>query len=162
MFFARPVFRACPFTGNGWTTLWASFSGETLKLFLRTRICHLLCKTLMHAPMFIPDSAGLGSVLKQMQTTKTHFACVVDEHGGVEGIITLEDLLEEIVGEIDDEFDDEVRAQIVTDGGSYVLSGRLVIRDANRVLKLKLPEHDGFTTIAGLSHGSIRQAAERR
>jgi CBS domain containing-hemolysin-like protein len=103
----------------------------------------------MHPPMFIPDSAGLGSVLKQMQATKTHFACVVDEHGGVEGIITLEDLLEEIVGEIDDEFDDEVRAQIVRDGDSYVLSGRLVVRDANRVLNLELPEHDGFTTIAG-------------
>ena len=84
-----------------------------------------------------------------MQATKTHLACVVDEHGGLEGIITLEDLLEEIVGEIDDEFDEEVRAQIVKDGDSYVLSGRLVVRDANRVLKLELPEHDGFTTIAG-------------
>jgi CBS domain containing-hemolysin-like protein len=84
-----------------------------------------------------------------MQATKTHFACVVDEHGGLEGIITLEDLLEEIVGEIDDEFDEEVRAQIVRDGDGYVLSGSLVIRDANRVLKLELPEHEGFNTIAG-------------
>jgi CBS domain containing-hemolysin-like protein len=106
-------------------------------------------KALMHTPVFIPDRAGLGSVLKQMQATKTHFACVVDEHGGVEGIITMEDLLEEIVGEIDDEFDEEVRAQIVRDGDAYILSGRLVIRDANRVLKLELPEHEGFTTIAG-------------
>jgi CBS domain containing-hemolysin-like protein len=106
-------------------------------------------QTIMHPPMFIPDGARLGSVLKQMQTTKTHFACVVDEHGGVEGIITLEDLLEEIVGEIDDEFDDEVRAQIVKDGAAYLLSGRLVVRDANRVLRLQLPEHEGYTTIAG-------------
>jgi len=106
-------------------------------------------QTLIHPPMFIPDAARLGSVLKQMQATKTHLACVVDEHGGLEGIITLEDLLEEIVGEIDDEFDEEVRAQISRDGESYVLSGRLVVRDANRVLNLQLPEHDGFTTIAG-------------
>jgi CBS domain containing-hemolysin-like protein len=106
-------------------------------------------QTVMHAPVFIPDGARLGLVLKQMQSTKTHFACVVDEHGGLEGIITLEDLLEEIVGEIDDEFDDEVRAQIVKDADSYVLSGRLVVRDANRVLKLQLPEHEGFRTIAG-------------
>lgn len=106
-------------------------------------------ESLIHPATFIPDGARLGSVLKQMQATRTHLACVVDEHGGLEGIITLEDLLEEIVGEIDDEFDDEVRAQIVKDGDSYVLSGRLVVRDANRVLKLQLPEHEGFTTIAG-------------
>jgi CBS domain containing-hemolysin-like protein len=117
--------------------------------FLENQDLPFSLQTLMHTPMFIPDGARLGSVLKQMQSTKTHFACVVDEHGGLEGIITLEDLLEEIVGEIDDEFDDEVRAQIVKDGDSYVLSGRLVVRDANRVLKLQLPEHDGFTTIAG-------------
>ncbi|MEO7970661.1 MAG: hemolysin family protein, partial [bacterium] len=117
--------------------------------FLETPDLPFALQTLMHAPVFIPDRAGLGSVLKQMQATKTHFACVIDEHGGLEGIITLEDLLEEIVGEIDDEFDEEVRAQIVRDGDAYVLSGRLVIRDANRVLKLELPEHEGFTTIAG-------------
>jgi CBS domain containing-hemolysin-like protein len=103
----------------------------------------------MHPPVFIPDSARLGSVLKQMQASRTHLACVVDEHGGLEGIITLEDLLEEIVGEIDDEFDEEVREQIVKEGDSYVLSGRLVVRDANRVLRLQLPEHEGFNTIAG-------------
>jgi CBS domain containing-hemolysin-like protein len=106
-------------------------------------------QTLMHPAVFIPDSARLGSVLKQMQSTRTHLACVVDEHGGLEGIITLEDLLEEIVGEIDDEFDEEVRAQIVKDGDFYVLSGRLIVRDANRVLQLQLPEHEGFNTIAG-------------
>ena len=106
-------------------------------------------QTLMHPPVFIPDSARLGSVLKQMQASRTHLACVVDEHGGLEGIITLEDLLEEIVGEIDDEYDEEVREQIVKDGDTYVLSGRLVVRDANRVLQLQLPEHEGFNTIAG-------------
>jgi CBS domain containing-hemolysin-like protein len=84
-----------------------------------------------------------------MQASRTHLACVVDEHGGLEGIITLEDLLEEIVGEIDDEYDEEVREQIVKDGDTFVLSGRLVVRDANRVLQLQLPEHEGFNTIAG-------------
>lgn len=117
--------------------------------FLEDPNLQFALQTLMHPPVFIPDSARLGSVLKQMQASRTHLACVVDEHGGLEGIITLEDLLEEIVGEIDDEFDEEVRAQIVTEGDSYVLSGRLVVRDANRVLRLQLPEHEGFNTIAG-------------
>jgi CBS domain containing-hemolysin-like protein len=104
---------------------------------------------LLRPPMFIPDTARLGSVLKRMRSTRTHLACVVDEHGGIEGIITLEDLLEEIVGEIDDEFDEEVRSQIQKDGDAYNLDGMLAVRDANRVLKLDLPEDDGYTTIAG-------------
>jgi CBS domain containing-hemolysin-like protein len=117
--------------------------------FLENSDLPFALESLIHPAVFIPDGARLGLVLKQMQATRTHLACVVDEHGGLEGIITLEDLLEEIVGEIDDEYDDEVRAQIVKDGDSYVLSGRLVVRDANRVLKLQLPEREGFTTIAG-------------
>ena len=64
-------------------------------------------------------------------------------------IITLEDILEEIVGEINDEFDEEVRSQIRKEGEIYVLDGMLAVRDANRVLKLNLPESDGYTTIAG-------------
>jgi len=65
---------------------------------------------MLHPPMFVPATARLGSVLAQMQTSRTHIACVVDEHGGLEGIVTLEDLLEEIVGEINDEYDEEARA----------------------------------------------------
>ena len=84
-----------------------------------------------------------------MQGTRVHFAFVIDEHGGLEGILTLEDLLEEIVGEIDDEFDEEARAQIRRDGDAYILDGMLAVRDANRQLKLDLPEDTGYTTIAG-------------
>jgi magnesium and cobalt exporter, CNNM family len=61
----------------------------------------------------------------------------------------MEDLLEEIVGEINDEYDEEVREQIRRDGDAYVLDGLLTVRDANRQLKLALPENDSYTTIAG-------------
>lgn len=104
---------------------------------------------LLHPPMFVPATAGLGSVLAQMQAARTHLAFVIDEHGGIEGILTLEDLLEEIVGEINDEYDEEVRAQIVEDNGTYLLDGMLAVRDANRRFKLRLPEEAGYTTLAG-------------
>jgi CBS domain containing-hemolysin-like protein len=85
-----------------------------------------------------------------MQKAKSHFGFVVDEHGGLEGIITLEDLLEEIVGDISDEHDVEVNEQIVSGGDrSYVLAGGLAVRDLNRRLKLSLPESESYTTIAG-------------
>jgi CBS domain containing-hemolysin-like protein len=85
-----------------------------------------------------------------MQKAKSHFGFVVDEHGGIEGIITLEDLLEEIVGDISDEHDEEVNEQIKPiDQSNYLLDGALAVRDLNRRLKTTLPESEGYTTIGG-------------
>src|SRR5215467_4119460 len=101
-------------------------------------------------PMYIVDTARLEDVLRQMQKAKSHFGFVVDEHGGIEGIITLEDLLEEIVGDISDEHDEEVNEQITKIGERvYVLDGALAVRDLNRRLKTELPESEGYTTIGG-------------
>ncbi|MFZ0748207.1 MAG: hemolysin family protein, partial [Pyrinomonadaceae bacterium] len=107
-------------------------------------------RQLVRSAQFIPANARLGAALTRMQASRAHLAVVVDEHGGMEGIVTMEDLLEEIVGEINDEFDEEVRSQISKElDGSYVLSGMLTVRDANRRLKLDLPEDSGYTTLAG-------------
>ena len=104
----------------------------------------------LQAPLYVVDTARLEDVLRQMQKAKSHFGFVIDEHGGVEGIITLEDLLEEIVGDISDEHDEEVNEQITEEkDGSYVLDGGLAVRDLNRRLKLSLPESEAYTTIAG-------------
>jgi len=105
---------------------------------------------LLHPPLFVPATARLDTVLRQMQSSRIHLAVVVDEHGGMEGIVTLEDLLEEIVGEINDEFDEEVHEKIVEQpNGTYLLDGMLAIRDANRQLDLRLPEDAGYATLAG-------------
>ena len=98
---------------------------------------------------FIPESASAGEALKLVQRSRTHFLFIVNEHGGVEGILTLEDLLEEIVGEISDEYDQEVREQIIADKTSFLLDGMLGIRNANEHLDLGLPEDEGFATLAG-------------
>lgn len=106
-------------------------------------------RSLVRPPTFIPATGSLGEALRRMQAARVHFVFVIDEHGGMEGILTLEDLLEEIVGEINDEFDEEVREQIKRDGKTYVLDGMLSVRDANQYLQLDLPEDAGYTTIAG-------------
>jgi len=101
-------------------------------------------------PMYIVDTARLEDVLRQIQKAKSHFGFVVDEHGGVEGIITLEDLLEEIVGDISDEHDEEVNEQITkVDDRTYDLDGALAVRDLNRRLKTALPESETYITIGG-------------
>jgi CBS domain containing-hemolysin-like protein len=117
-------------------------------------------KQLLRPAAFIPATASLGEALRQMQSARVHFVFVVDEHGGVEGIVTLEDLLEEIVGEINDEYDEEVREQIRKDGEAYVLDGMLAVRDANQRLKLELPEESSYTTIAGFLMDSAGRVLE--
>jgi CBS domain containing-hemolysin-like protein len=106
--------------------------------------------SIIQKPQYVVDTARLEDVLRQMQRDKFHFGFVVDEHGGVEGIITLEDLLEEIVGDISDEHDTEVSEQIhEQDDGSCLLDGGLAVRDLNKRLHLNIPVSDGYTTVAG-------------
>ncbi|MEW6730440.1 MAG: hemolysin family protein [Acidobacteriota bacterium] len=105
---------------------------------------------LLRKPLFVPDSAQLVEVLHQMRRAQSQLAIVVDEHGGVQGIVTMEDLLEQIVGEIRDEHDtDEQRLYYREPDGSVIIDGALSIREANRKLSLNLPESDDYTTIAG-------------
>jgi CBS domain containing-hemolysin-like protein len=106
--------------------------------------------TIIRPPIFIPDSARLGDVLGKLQRDRLHLAVLVDEHSGVIGILTLEDLLEEIVGEIEDEHD-EALAEKLDDGieGVFSVDAGLSIRDANRKFSLNLPESDDYTTVAG-------------
>ena len=107
-------------------------------------------ENVLQPPLFVVNTARLEHVLRQMQKAKMHFGFVVDEHGGLEGIITLEDLLEEIVGDISDEHDEEVNEQITEiDERNYVLDGGLAVRDLNRRLKLSVPESEAYTTIGG-------------
>jgi CBS domain containing-hemolysin-like protein len=104
----------------------------------------------MQPPIYVVDTARLEHVLRQMQKAKSHFGFVVDEHGGLEGIITLEDLLEEIVGDISDEHDEEVNEQITEiNQSTFVLAGGLAVRDLNRRLKCAVPESEAYTTIGG-------------
>jgi CBS domain containing-hemolysin-like protein len=105
---------------------------------------------LARPPVFVTAAASLGDALRQMQASRVHFVFVLDEHGGLEGILTLEDLLEEIVGEINDEYDEEAREQVVEEpGGTFLLDGMIAVRDANRRFPLRLPEEGGYTTLAG-------------
>ena len=104
----------------------------------------------LQPPLYVVDTARLEHVLRQLQKAKMHFGFVVDEHGGLEGIITLEDLLEEIVGEISDEHDEEVNEQITQlSDRTYILAGGLAVRDLNRRLKLSVPESESYTTVGG-------------
>ncbi|MCS6817464.1 MAG: hemolysin family protein [Blastocatellia bacterium] len=106
-------------------------------------------EAVLHRPLFVPDTAPLDEVLRQMRQRKSHLALVVDEYGAIEGLITLEDVLEELVGEIADEHDlEEERIRIRPDG-TILVEGSVTVREVNRRLHLSVPESDEYTTLAG-------------
>ncbi len=108
------------------------------------RLDHVLRKT-----YFIPDSAKVEQALEQLQHQRTHLALVVDEHGGVEGLVTLEDLLEEIVGELLDEKDEPESQVVELPDGSFLLDGAFSVKDTNERLGLDIPEQADYHTLAG-------------
>lgn len=106
-------------------------------------------KDLMRTPYFVPDSKHLDDLLRDFKRIKVHIAIVVDEYGGVAGIVCLEDILEVIVGEIQDEFDEDEEPEIkkISDN-KYLVDSRTNIEDLNEMLSLKLNDDD-FETIGG-------------
>jgi putative hemolysin len=99
---------------------------------------------------FVPESAKAVQVLKDLQRRRTQIAVVVDEHGGVAGLLTLEDLLEELVGDILGEREEPQPLFEQEADGSAIVRGDAPIREVNRALDLDLPEGDDYSTVAGL------------
>jgi len=104
---------------------------------------------LLRKPVFIPDTAKLNNAIRMLQNAQTHLGIVVDEHGGVEGIVTLEDLIEQIVGEIQDEHDVEVDSVVTHTDGSAGIDASIPVRELNERLSLAIPENGQYVTLAG-------------
>ncbi len=106
-------------------------------------------RELLRPPVFVPSTQRLHDVLQKFKKAKMHMAIVLDEHGGVDGLVTLEDILEEIVGDIQDEVDKINKEIIKQEDGSYLVEGSTPITDFNRVLDTALPEDASFNSISG-------------
>jgi len=104
---------------------------------------------LIRLPYFVPTTKRVDVLLEEFQTKHIQLAIVVDEYGGTEGLVTLEDLLEEIVGEIHDEYESKEAFIQPLENGSFLVDARTPIELLNEELKLNLPEGD-FETISGL------------
>jgi CBS domain containing-hemolysin-like protein len=94
---------------------------------------------------FVPETLELDRLLKRMRTERFHLAAVIDEYGGISGVVTLEDVIEEIVGQIQDEFDVEKPEIRSEDDGSYVVSGGMLIEDLEDELDIELSDRDEDT-----------------
>ena len=111
-------------------------------------------KSLVRPAFFIHEQMLVEDLLKDFQQKRTHFAVVVDEFGGTDGIITMEDILEEIVGEIRDEYDDEESVNIRIDEFNFIFEGKMMINEACKLMNLPNRVFDAIRgdseTVAGL------------
>jgi len=105
-------------------------------------------------PYFIPESKKIGELLRELQEKKVHIAIVVDEYGGVAGLVTIEDLLEEIVGEIEDEYDTEEPKVEWLNETEAVVDAKLSIDDLNDFFGLSL-QTEGFDTVGGFVYSQL-------
>ena len=106
-------------------------------------------RRLMRTPYFVPEHKKLDSLLRQFKKRKTHMAIVVDEHGGVSGLITLEDALEELVGEIRDETDKDEPLIIKKKNKEWIVLGKTEIEEVNTIIGMNIPDSAEYDTFSG-------------
>ncbi len=114
-------------------------------------------KQISREPVFVSQEKTVSSLLKEMKGRKTHLAIVIDEHSGVEGLVTLEDLIEEIIGDIEDETDAPAKVDhYVIDKDTIETNGEIEIEKINSIFKSDLPEGDDYSTLNGLLHERLQ------
>jgi len=106
--------------------------------------------SILREPLYVPESTGIEALLERMRREHVHMAIVLDEYGGVVGLVTMEDILEEIVGDIEDEYDKEHEEEIrQIKPGTVEVDARVHIDDLNEQFEFELPEDEDYETIGG-------------
>jgi len=121
-------------------------------------------RQLMREAHFVPEQKKIDDLLREFQKDRRHMALVVDEYGGISGLVTLEDVIEEIVGEIQDEYDKEQPLFSLVEDNIFLVDGRMSIEEVNEALDLDLPTEEGVETISGFILsllGSLPEEKER-
>lgn len=127
---------------------------DLLPYLVGTRGSGFQMREVMREPYFVPDTKPLGELMTEMRSANMHLVVVLDEFGGTEGIVTMEDLLEEIVGEIYDEYDEREPEFTVTEEGEILVDGGASIDEVNERFEMDLSSED-FDTIGGYIFGEL-------
>lgn len=106
-------------------------------------------ESIMKNVIYSPETKKISNLLQEFRKKQLHLAIIVDEYGGTEGIVTIEDILEEIVGEIEDEYDDESDLFVQQLDGSYIVDARMGILDIEEQLGIKIPQQGDYDTLGG-------------
>ena len=117
---------------------------------------------IMRKPYFVPENKKLDKLLQHFKKRKNHMAIVVDEHGGVSGLITLEDALEEIVGDISDETDIDEPHIIKRQEKEWKVLGKADIEEVNEIIGMKIPDSTAYDTFSGFVLDNIGRIPEEK
>jgi magnesium and cobalt transporter len=120
-------------------------------------------RTVVRTPYFVPETKKISQLLKELRAMKSHMAIVIDEYGGVAGLVTIEDIIEEIIGEIHDEYDAEEALMVSTMEGDILVDARLDIEKLAEHLCMEVPEGN-FESVGGFIIsllGRVPQASEK-
>src|SRR4030042_2168455 len=113
-------------------------------------------RKIIKPPFFIPETMKISNLLREMQKKRIHMALVIDEYGGVSGLVTMEDLLEEIVGEIRDEYDTESPVIKLSDG-TFFVDASISLRDLKEDYKIEIPESTEYETLSGFLFTALQK-----
>jgi CBS domain containing-hemolysin-like protein len=120
----------------------------------------IVLQDIIRPAYFVPESKKISQLLREFQHKKAHLAIVIDEFGGTEGIITMEDIIEEIVGEIQDEYDEVSKTIEQARDGSVTVDARMSVGDFNQQFKAQLPEAPEYETLAGFIQKELGRMPE--
>jgi magnesium and cobalt transporter len=109
---------------------------------------HLDLRDILRTPYFIPETKKISHLLTELRDKKSHMAIVIDEYGGVAGLVTIEDIIEEIIGEIRDEYDEDEILMVATDEGDLLVDARLEIEKLTEHFDLQVPKGN-FESVGG-------------
>jgi CBS domain containing-hemolysin-like protein len=117
-------------------------------------------KTLLRPAVFVPESKKVGDLLGDLQRQHVHLVVVLNEYGGTNGIISMEDIVEELVGEIQDEYDTETPIVEKSSENTYTVAGNTSVSDVNQYLPEPLPESKEYESIGGLLISELERLPE--
>ena len=109
---------------------------------------HVELKEILRNPYFVPETKNVSHLLRELRDKKLHMAIVIDEYGGIAGLVTIEDIIEEIVGEIHDEYDNDETLMVTTDEGEGLVDARLEIEKLAEHFNLQVPKGN-FESVGG-------------
>lgn len=111
--------------------------------------------------LYTPETKKLSQLLQEFRKHQVHLAIVVDEYGGTEGLITIEDILEEIVGDIADEYDEEEKLYKVLPNGSFIVDAKMTIFNIEENLNISIPEEPSYNTLGGFIYHTTGKIPSR-
>ena len=125
----------------------------------------ILLQDIIRPAFFVTETVHIGDLLRQMQKKRIHLGIVSNEHGGVEGLVTLEDIIEEMVGEIEDEYDTDTEQISSEKKGVFVVNPNISVEEFNEQFNADLPvDIEQYTTLSGFLHtvtGHVPEIFER-